>query len=72
MVYSWREAMRVFLFNSESGIYQGEDYVESSDADECEGMTTLPPPEKEPGQIPVYDLAAGRWELVLPESVRWQ
>jgi hypothetical protein len=61
--------MRVYLFNAESGLYEGEDYCESKEIREEDGITTLSPPNKESGKVPVFDRNVGNWKLVHRDSV---
>jgi hypothetical protein len=62
--------MKVYLFDVDSGLYEGEDYSESEELDEREGITTLAPPVGQPGQVPVYDRSLGDWKLVHSDSLR--
>ena len=56
--------MKVYLYDPESGIYEGEDFRDGS-AGECEhGMTPVPPPDPACGQVAVFDLAAQQWTTV--------
>ena len=61
--------MRVFLFDTESGLFSGEDFCDPKDIHEDEGITTLPPPVRQPETVPVYDRATGAWKLVPMQAV---
>jgi hypothetical protein len=57
--------MKVYLFNVDSGLYQGEAFRDAREISEDEGMTTLPPPEyHRTGHVPIYDRTVGTWKLV--------
>lgn len=56
--------MRVFLFDTESGLFSGEDYCDPKDVNEDDGITTMPPPVRSPETVPVFDRCAGEWKLV--------
>ena len=62
--------MKVYLFNSNNGLYEGEDFQADDRIGVEEGMTTVPPPTRQPGQIPVYDRNSGSWRLVSMEELR--
>lgn len=62
--------MKVYLFNSSNGLYEGEDFQDDDRIGAEEGMTTVPPPPGQPGQIPVYDRNSASWRLVAMEEFR--
>ncbi|BDV41144.1 hypothetical protein GURASL_00670 [Geotalea uraniireducens] len=58
--------MKIYLYDCDSGVYQGEDFV----ADEGQwagsmpaGATTVEPPPAKGGEAPIFDAATRRWEL---------
>lgn len=53
--------MKVYLFNTVSGVYGGEDFCEDRYFDEGDGMTALAPPDSKPGHLIVYDTALRKW-----------
>ena len=55
--------MKVYLFNVESGLYEGEDYRDTNEVVESDGITCTAPPDNKPGCAPVYDRAIGQWNL---------
>ena len=61
--------MRVFLFDTENGLFSGEDYCDLKDVREEEGITTVPPPVRQPETVPVYDRTVGNWKLVPKEVI---
>lgn len=64
--------MKVYLFDVDSGLYEGEDYGEPSELNEREGITALAPPLSQPGQVPVYDRSLCNWKLVPSDRLRRQ
>lgn len=56
--------MKVYLFDIDSGLYQGEDFLDPREVNEAEGVTKLAPPGPSCGYVPVYDRALGNWKLV--------
>lgn len=61
--------MKVYLFDSKSGIYEGEDFCDSSEIDENDGITALAPPDAEPGHVIVYDPVVRGWAQVSVEAM---
>ena len=62
--------MKVYLFDANSGLYEGEDYWESGKISEEEGVTSLVPPKTQPGQLSVYDRTIGNWKLVAVDRMK--
>ncbi len=56
--------MKAYLFNSENGIYSGEDFVAPHEIRENDGITMLPPPDRPSGCVPVFDRTSRQWQLV--------
>ena len=56
--------MKVYMFDPNSGLYEGEDYWQSGEVSEEAGVTSLAPPEAQPGQVPVYDRTVSNWKSV--------
>ncbi|WP_136524132.1 hypothetical protein [Geomonas ferrireducens] len=59
--------MKVYLYDPETGCYQGEDFTDapllsdSPAATSC--STTVAPPPYAPGVVPVFKHTKQRWEL---------
>lgn len=62
--------MKVYQYNSESGVFAGELFEDSGNIQYSEGVTTLAPPPYERGQVPVFDMALNRWEILPTATVR--
>lgn len=59
--------MKIYLFDTETGLYLGEDFAdEAPQGGDLRvvppGATTVSPPQVGPGQVLIFDPAAGRWE----------
>jgi hypothetical protein len=55
--------MRIYYFDTGTGIYQGESYEEEKQVNCIEGATTIAPPAYEKGQVPVYDPRTRCWDV---------
>jgi hypothetical protein len=53
--------MKVYFYDRESGVYQGEGFESGTDL--TEGVTISAPPPYERGFVPVFDRDEGRWVL---------
>jgi hypothetical protein len=60
--------MKVYLFNTETGAYLGEDFSSGMSVSEDEGETTVGPPPYGSGEVPVFDRAGFRWRLLSVEQ----
>lgn len=56
--------MKVYLFNAENGVFEGEAYVDPDPLEYAEGITTVVPPEYAHGQVPVFDRERKTWEVI--------
>ena len=63
--------MKAYLFNSENGLYEGETFESSDTLPYIDGITPIPPPCYENGQVPVFDPSERIW-TVLPLSIARQ
>lgn len=60
--------MKIYLFCPDTGLYQGEDFVDDgSMKKERQGLpagaTMLAPPACPPGNVPVFLVADNRWDI---------
>ncbi len=62
--------MKIYLFNRDTGLYEGEDFRDQSACNEQEGTTTIVPPAPCSGKVPVYDRDLGLWKLVAITSLK--
>ncbi len=63
--------MKAYLFNNENGLYEGETFEEPDMLKYEEGITSVPPPEYEHGQVPVFDRQRNEW-AVIPVAIAKQ
>lgn len=56
--------MKTYLFNVENGLYEGETFEEADMLQYEEGMTPVPPPDYEHGQVPVFDRQKNSWAVI--------
>ena len=61
-------AMKAYLYNGETGLYEGETFEESAMLVYEDGITTVPPPDYVNGQVPVFNRGRQVWE-VLPVAI---
>jgi hypothetical protein len=63
--------MKAYLFNTENGLYEGETFVEAGMRAYEDGITPIPPPDFEHGQVPVLDRKKNDW-AVIPVTIAKQ
>lgn len=63
--------MKVYLFQTENGLYEGESFEDPAMLQYEDGLTTIPPPDYEHGQVPVFDHRKNEW-VVIPVTTAWQ
>lgn len=56
--------MKAYLFNTENGLYEGETFEEPDMLQYEDGLTTIPPPGYEHGQVPVFDRQNNAWSII--------
>ena len=56
--------MKVYLFDTQSGLFEGETFEEPDMIQYEEGITPIPPPEYEHGQVPVFDRRRNEWAVI--------
>jgi hypothetical protein len=64
--------MKAYLFNSENGCYEGEIFEEADMLRDEDGLTAIPPPDYEHGQVPVFDRKREVWTVMAVSAVRQQ
>jgi hypothetical protein len=63
--------MKAYLFHEETGLYEGETFVEACMLAYEDGITPIPPPDYEHGQVPVFDRRKNEW-AVIPVTIAKQ
>lgn len=61
--------MKVYLFEKQSGVFLGEDFVAGQADREEDGETSIAPPETGPGEVAVFNRAGRCWQVVSVD--RW-
>jgi len=62
--------MKAYLFNNENGLYQGETFEEADMLVNEDGITPIPPPDYEHGQVPVFDRQKKQWVVIPVTTAR--
>jgi len=55
--------VRAYYFSPETGLYQGETFLDQGDLETLEGVTTVAPPVYGKGEVPLFDSHAQCWRL---------
>ncbi len=63
--------MKAYLFDTQTGLYAGETFIEADMLDYVDGISTVPPPEYGHGQVAVFDRERQAWALI-PVSIARQ
>ena len=63
--------MKTYLFNAENGLYAGETFEKADMLQHVEGITHVPPPDYDHGQVPVFDRQMNSW-TVIPVTIARQ
>ncbi len=63
--------MKVYLFDTQSGLYEGETFEDADILAYEDGITPIPPPDYGHGQVPVFDSHKNDW-VVIPTSTARQ
>lgn len=62
--------MKVYLYNTDNGVYLGEDYSSEKTALVVEGETTIAPPPYERGEVAIFDRASSQWRVLRIDRVQ--
>jgi hypothetical protein len=62
--------MKAYMYDVESGLYEGETYENDDLIKYVDGLTTIVPPKHEKGQIPVFIHNSQRWSVVPLSEMR--
>ncbi len=62
--------MKLYTFDTETGLYLGQDFGAKSDVNISEGITELAPPEFNLGETPVFDFNTRQWTVIEITKVR--
>jgi hypothetical protein len=67
-----RSEMKVYLFDTESGLYEGESFVDDGMLEYVEGVTAIAPPLYDTGQVPLFDPEQDEWKVMPVSLIREQ
>ena len=56
--------MKVYFYSTETGVYQGETFLDDRHVEVIEGVTRIAPPIYLRGEVPVFDTSTQCWKLV--------
>ena len=56
--------MKVYLFDTQNGFFEGETFEGPDIIRYEEGMTAISPPAYELGQIPMFDHRGNEWKVI--------
>ena len=56
--------MKVYLFDTENGLFEGETFEEPDMIQYEEGITPIPPPEYKHGEVVVFDHRKNEWAVI--------
>ena len=60
--------MKIYLFDSENGLYEGVTYEDPARLQNRVDVTPIPPPAYEAGQTLIFDLQKEEW-VVMPTTI---
>ena len=63
--------MKAYLFNTENGLFEGETFENADKLHYEDGITSVPPPDYDHGQVPVFDRRKKDW-AVIPVTIAKQ
>ncbi len=56
--------MKIYLFDAENGLFEGETFEDADMLKYEEGATPIPPPDHEHGHVPIFDRQKNEWAIV--------
>ncbi|MBT0665939.1 hypothetical protein KI809_16635 [Geobacter pelophilus] len=56
--------MKAYLFDTETGLFEGESFADVAMLNNEDGITTVAPPEYEHGQVPIFDRRKNEWTVI--------
>jgi hypothetical protein len=56
--------VKVYFYSTETGVYQGEDFLDERHLEVIEGVTRIVPPKYVCGEVPVFDTSRQCWNLI--------
>lgn len=62
--------MKVYYFSPETGVYQGEGFLNFKDRENVVGVTTVPPPDYDRELVPVFSTFSQQWTLCRRDTIK--
>ncbi|MDA8430684.1 MAG: hypothetical protein M0T70_15640 [Geobacteraceae bacterium] len=62
--------MKIYGFDTETGLYLGQDFGDRTDISVGNGITELAPPDCNRGETPVFDFNTHQWVVVENDKVQ--
>lgn len=62
--------MKLYTFDTETGLYLGQDFGNEKDINVSEGITDLAPPDFNHGETPLFDINNQQWVVIEIDKVR--
>lgn len=56
--------MKVYMFDPQNGLFEGEAFEDPKMLKHKDGITPIPPPDYEHGQVPVFDHQNNNWSVI--------
>jgi hypothetical protein len=56
--------MKAYLYDTETGLYEGEVFEDADLLQHEEGITDIAPPDYAHGQVPIFDRQSSSWTVV--------
>lgn len=62
--------MKAYMYDVESGLYEGETFEDEDQIKFVDGLTTIAPPTFNHGQVAVFDINNQLWSLVSASEMK--
>ncbi len=56
--------MKVYMYDAESGLYEGETFEDEYNIKYVDGLTSIVPPSHDKGMVPVFNQGYQVWSIV--------
>ena len=61
--YIGRSGVKIYYFCPETGVYQGEGFLDRKDLDKVQNITMIAPPPYHKNEVPVFAVSSQRWTV---------
>ena len=62
--------MKAYMYNVESGLYEGETFDDEGRIAQANGLTTITPPTPKKGYVPVFNQNSQSWSLIPTDKMK--